>query len=107
MHPGVDTIQFAVLVGKDLCFSQVLCVQAQQNRSDHHHHLQQLPPSVLEYSRNVVEDAHAPRIKDVCTVQQLKSVKNNVWCLEGVGCQLVLEGFQLCLAYCSLRELED
>ena len=25
--------------------------------------------------------------------------------LEGVDCQLVLEGLQRCLAYCSLREL--
>ena len=25
--------------------------------------------------------------------------------LEGVECQLVLEGLQRCLAYCSLREL--
>ena len=37
------------------------------------HHLlghtnQYFPPSVLEYSCNVVEDAHVPRIKDVCTV---------------------------------------
>ena len=29
--------------------------------------LQLLPPSVLDYFRNVVEDAHAPRIKEVCT----------------------------------------
>ena len=28
-----------------------------------------------------------------------------MWRLEGVGCQLVLEGLQCCLAYCSLREL--
>ena len=28
-----------------------------------------------------------------------------MWRLEGVGCQLVLEGLQRCLAYCSLREL--
>ena len=35
----------------------------------------------------------------------LKPVKNNAWRLEGVGGQLVLEGLQRCLAYCSLREL--
>ena len=28
-----------------------------------------------------------------------------MWRLEGVGCQLVLESLQRCLAYCSLREL--
>ena len=28
-----------------------------------------------------------------------------MWRLEGVGCQLVLEGLQRCLAYCGLREL--
>ena len=28
-----------------------------------------------------------------------------MWRLEGVGCQLVLEGLQRCQAYCSLREL--
>ena len=28
-----------------------------------------------------------------------------MWRLEGVGCQLVLEGLQRCLSYCSLREL--
>ena len=28
-----------------------------------------------------------------------------MWRLEGVGCQLVLEGLQRCQAYCSLKEL--
>ena len=28
-----------------------------------------------------------------------------MWRIEGVGCQLVLEGLQRCLAYCGLREL--
>ena len=28
-----------------------------------------------------------------------------MWRLEGVGCQLVLEGLQRCFAYCGLREL--
>ena len=28
-----------------------------------------------------------------------------MWRLEGVGCQVVLEGLQHCLAYCSLRQL--
>ena len=28
-----------------------------------------------------------------------------MWLLEGVDCQLVLEGLRRCLAYCSLREL--
>ena len=28
-----------------------------------------------------------------------------MWRLEGASCQLVLEGLQRCLAYCSLREL--
>ena len=62
-----------------------------------------------EYSRNVVEDAHAPWIKEVCTVctvvKWLKPVKNKAWRLGGMGGQLVLEGLQRCLAYCSLREL--
>ena len=38
-------------------------------------------------------------------VHQFKMVKNRAWLLEGEGCQLVLEGLQRCLAYCSLREL--
>ena len=47
-----------------------------------------------------------PQIKEVCTVvKMVKSVKNKVWRLEGMGGQLVLEGLQRCLAYCSLREL--
>ena len=50
-----------------------------------------------------MEDAHAPRIKEVCTA--VKILKNESWLLEGVGGQLVLEGLQRCLAFCSLREL--
>ena len=50
-----------------------------------------------------MEDAHAPRIKEVCTA--VKTVKNKAWHLEGVGGQLVLEGHQRCLAFCSLGEL--
>ena len=54
----------------------------------------------------MVEDAHAPRIKEVCTADKwLKPVKNKARRLEGMGGQLVLEGLQRCLAYCSLREL--
>ena len=54
----------------------------------------------------MLEDAHAPQIKEVHTVvKMVKSVKNKVWRLEGKGGQLVLEGLQCCLAYCSLREL--
>ena len=32
-------------------------------------------------------------------------VKNKAWHLKGMSGQLVLEGLQRCLAYCSLREL--
>ena len=54
----------------------------------------------------MVEDAHAPRIKRyVQQLKWLKPVKNKAWLLEGMGSQLVLEGLQRCLAYCSLREL--
>ena len=49
----------------------------------------------------MVEDAHAPRIKEVyAAVKKHKPLR-----LEGVCGQLVLEGLQRCLAYCSLREL--
>ena len=65
-----------------------------------------MPHSVLEYSRNVVEDAHAPQIKEVCTVvKMVKTSSNKAWRLEGMCGQLVMEGLQRCLAYCSLREL--
>ena len=50
-----------------------------------------------------MEDAHAPRIKELCTA--VKMVKNNMWHFEGVGGQLSLEGLQRCLSYCSPREL--
>ena len=43
------------------------------------------------------------QLKEECTA--VKTVKNKVCCLEGAGGQLVLEGLQCCLAYCSLREL--
>ena len=46
----------------------------------------------------MVEDAHAQQIKEACT-----AVKINGWHLEGMGGQLVLEGLQRCLAYCSRR----
>ena len=64
-----------------------------------------MPPSIVEYSHNVEEDAHAPQIKYVCTVVKIGKKKNKVWRLEGVGCQLDLEGLQRCLAYYILKEL--
>ena len=48
----------------------------------------------------MVEDANEPRIKEVCLKVKIKAGR-----LEGMGVQLVLEGLQHCLAYCSLREL--
>ena len=60
-----------------------------------------MPLSILEYS------GECPRATDkrFKIADKMVKVKNKAWHSEGVGGQQVLEGFQCCLAHCSLKEL--
>ena len=64
-------------------------------------HLITYPPLILEYS------GECPRATDkrFKRADKMVKVKNKAWHSEGVGGQQVLEGFQCCLAHCSLKEL--
>ena len=64
-------------------------------------HLNTYPPSILV---NSGECPHATD-KRFKIADKMVKVKNKAWHSEGVGGQQVLEGFQCCLAHCSLKEL--
>ena len=49
-----------------------------------YHHHQELPPSILEYSRNMVVAAHGPRIKAVKTADKMVIMESGT-CSTGMS----------------------